>query len=148
MTFLQVQREILRLERGIAITDPEAMRTHMAHLFVPAESQPMTPLTWTNDFRFQSAERQVQRRQWQWQVGAAFYAGTPNQNQDRTAQIAVSFFEAFIEALDADMTLGGTCQEAVLEGGSLGVLSWGGMPYIGFNLTLGLRYGESLLFDV
>jgi hypothetical protein len=57
---------------------------------------------------------------------------------NRGAAIASAFLPAFLSAIGADFTLGGTCLFADVRGGdpTLGLLEWAGQGYPGLTLLV------------
>lgn len=126
---------LVTLEEGLSIASPAALNTLTAWKFMPPGNAEPEPPCWFNTFTFTGEDRRVNLRRLYYTITVQFLAGDANSEQDHRADIAAAFHEALIVALDADLTLGGTCSNHERRGHdpTLVVVQYGGKGYIGLE---------------
>lgn len=132
---------IATMQAGLAITSPVSRSVKRAFTFPPNRQQALadTPC-WINGWQLARIE---------WGLGGTagprheFYTVHSqlfvlDADLNRGASIASAFLPAFLVALNADWTLGGTVVSVDCRGGdpTLGLLEWAGQGYPGLDLYL------------
>lgn len=135
--------ELTALQEGLAITDPVRLERCKAFAFFPPQNADITdPATWCNEVagsRIQWASGND--RHTFWTVRTQLFV--KNASLPTAAAAALEFYEAFVAAIEARLTLGGTlCKSVRIEGASPSmnpVLVWNGKDYGGLNLILSME---------
>lgn len=141
MDILTALQKIQAIEAALTITSPVAVAIKKAFLLGPNRGQALadTPC-WINAWQLSRIE---------WGLGGTagprheFYTVhsqlfVDDADLSRSAAIATAFMPAFIVALNADWTLGGTVISADVRGGdpTLALLDWAGKGYAGLDLFI------------
>lgn len=132
------------LEAGLTITSPVATGVKRVFTFPPNRQQALTEAPcWVNTWSLVRVEwtqsGTTANRQEFYTVTSQLFVQDADLN--RGAAIASAFLPAFLSAIGADFTLGGTCLFADARGGdpTLGLLEWAGQGYPGLTLLIDLE---------
>lgn len=135
---------LVALELGLSIAAPVVLSTKRAHAFPPNRQQALTETaTWVNTWTLNRIEWTLSgttaNRQEFYTVTAQLFVLDADLN--RGAATASAFLPAFLSALGADFTLGGTVLFADARGGdpTLGLLEWAAQGYPGLTLLIDLE---------
>jgi len=136
---------LVTLQESLSITAPISSSVLRAYKFMPpmASALPDCPC-WINAFSLTTQELDIGLR-------ILFYTirmqlAIDDSDQDRAADIAASYLNAFITAQNADIQLGGAVTQSTLRGGdpTLAVLTWAGVSYIGLDLLLDVEIKDAV----
>lgn len=138
---------LITLQAALSIASPITASIKKAYKYVPDRnvSLPDTPC-WMNTWTHVRRERYHGQRDDFYVVNCQLAVN--DADLDRAADIATAFHEAFADALDGNVTLGGKVIVANLRGGdpTLILLSWGGQGYVGLNEFVDLEIVETKAF--
>lgn len=131
------------MEKALTISAPIAASIKRVHTLPPNRGQALadTPC-WINSWQLSRIESGLGGaagpRHEYYAVHAQLFVSDADIN--RAASIATAFLPKFIEALNADYTLGDAVLTAELRGGdpTLALLEWGGQSYAGLDLFVDL----------
>lgn len=138
---------LVAIEKDIAITEPARLAVKRAYKYFPPQSVAVPDLPcFMNSWTLVEERRGISLREQRYTVNIQFFAGEGD--QDYTADVASAFMAAFMDALDADVSLGGAVTDSDLRGGNptLAILERAGRSYIGLNLFLDLTMKDAVSF--
>ena len=133
---------IVTLQGGLVITVPgegiDTLAVAQAHKYFPDRAEVIESPGWINEWSLVEEERGASgTRRHTYIVHSQLFV--QDADLDQAADIASEFFDQYMTALDADVTLNGACTIQVLRGGqpTLVTLQWAGdLTYIGLDLFL------------
>lgn len=138
---------LVTIQRGLVIDDPRRINGCHAFTFFPPEQQTLPePACWINEVTLTRVRHQAasDRHSW-WTVRSQLLVQDAQLPQ--AIECALEFYEKFLSAIEADLTLGGTISGAVsIEGGTPTgtVLNWNGKAYGGLHLVLGMQFEKAV----
>lgn len=139
---------LIVIQAALSITSPDSISIDRAYKFFPDRDSalPDTPC-FINSWSLTGEDRRVSLRDARFTVHMQLFID--DADLDVGADIASAFLEAIMDALDADVSLGGTVTNTDLRGGdpTLGLLDWAGQGYVGLNLFLDLQMMEPKSFS-
>lgn len=136
------------IQAGLAITSPVALSVKRAWTTTPPQTAALADVpAWTNDVTLLNVERDSGLRIIQYEVHSQLYVY--DASEDRAADIALAFLTAYIDALDADVSLANTVTQQNLRGNAptLVTITWNDRRYIGLDLVLWLEMKEAKVFS-
>lgn len=139
------------VQGALSITAPKAERVRKAWQYFPPQSTILPELpAWTNTWTLTGLDRHLSMRVQRYTINSQlFVARADGPPQDESADIASAFMDAFVTAMDANVTLSGTVTQAAQRGGdpTLAILVRGGLDFVGLNLFVDVEMKEAAAFS-
>lgn len=140
--------KLIVLQKGLVITGPVTEHIKRAYKYPPNRSiaLPDTPC-WMNTWTLTAYHRYPGSLHRFYTISNQLFIN--DADLDRAADIASAFHEAYTDALDQDITLGGVIERQDVRGGdpTLVLLEWAGIAYIGLQIFLDIELIEAKTFS-
>jgi hypothetical protein len=148
MDFRAAQDRIVVVQSALTISSPDSIEIAKAYKTVPDRDQQLPDLPcWINTWAFTQDDWGTNLAVGSFVVRSQLFLG--EKDLDRAADQAAAFFEAWITAFRADVTLAGAVTSIALRGANptLVMLEWGGQSYMGLDLFMDLIFTEGVNFE-
>ena len=136
------------IQESLSITDPATMSVGRAYKFAPKANVIITDApTWINETTMNPLGRFVDLRVQNYTIHSQLFVS--ESDIDRGLDIAASFLEAFVTAMDADISITQTVTRHVLRGGNptITMLSRAEKVFPGLDLFIDVELTEAAAFS-
>ena len=134
------------LQAALEITDPIPVKVRKAWKYAPPSKVVIAPYSWVNDWSLNEMKRGSSLLSRWYTVSVQFWAGEPT--EEISADVATAFEAVFIDALNADVRLGGAAVHTELRGNSPTLVLLGAAASnVGLQLYLDVHMKEAAAFS-